>query len=299
VDRRGLEREQPCAAGVPVRLVEGEQVPLPGLGGAGREVQRQVRHGEAAAGCGQGLLLDLRPRDGEVLHHRLHEPVEPGRPGLRLVGGGEHELAHEVVDVGLRLEQEVGRHVAELDGEPLGGLRAVLPFAQHAREVERRRVAVRGRDAVGGDLGPDDLPAALDLLDAPLAGQRGDQRQATTGHRLTRVADAHRRARAEVDHLHPGALRVLHDPHGDGGPPVQDGVGHQLGDHQLRITRDGRGGVAEGGDGELARLRDGVTIQPERQLVHRRVQGPSPAAARDARGSRRHLASSIPHCRGF
>jgi hypothetical protein len=138
--RRRLQGQQAGVAGVAVSGVQRCEVALTGRGRGLGQPQQQVRDQGAALGRLHRLALDLVAGVGELVLHGAHDGRELRRERDALVGRrADHgELAHEVVDVRLGRQEQVGRHVAELDGETPVVL--VRPGLQQRVEVELRIV---------------------------------------------------------------------------------------------------------------------------------------------------------------
>jgi hypothetical protein len=267
VHGRRLERQQPGAGRPPVGLLERGQVALTGVGGGGGERQREVHLRLVALRRLQCLPLDGVARPAEAVDHRRDELREldgDRRAGRRrgLVGGGrlEGELPDEVVDVGLGVEQQVGRHGTELHRVERLDL-VVVGVEQRLQLGERRDV-----QPVGGalrELGPDDLAAPVVLVDTPRAGQRRHERQAAAGHGHTAAAGRDRQLRPSVGHLEAHPRGHLAQAQSHGRSAVQQGVRHQLGDDEGRVVGDGVEVAAHHLPGEGARARD--LLEPARE----------------------------------
>jgi hypothetical protein len=136
VQRRGLQRQQSRSPRVPIGFGERRQVPLPGV--CCRRRQRQDKIGflvTSRRGLDR-LPLDRRPSTGEVVGDRLDERLAGDERVRSTAGALEGQLADDVVDVPLRLEQQVRRHRSQPHGERRLGRLLIGPRCEQRLDVE-------------------------------------------------------------------------------------------------------------------------------------------------------------------
>ena len=229
---RCLERQDPVRSRPPVDLVERLQVLLGGVGSLDREVELERGVIDAGERGGSGLTLDLHPGILEPVHHAVDEVEQRGRERSRLPGpvaaGCEPELAHEVVDVTLRGDQQTCRDPAQrhVDGV----------VADTRREVDERPLRHGLSPTSLQDLRPDELPV-VDTLDAPTSRHVADERESPARHGVGGGREPEQPPRAEVADLEADALRDEVGRDHAVAAAVKDGVGHELGHDELGPER--------------------------------------------------------------
>ena len=247
---RRLEREQPGGARVGVGLVEPGQVGLGVVGGGRRQRQREVRSAASprAAAASACRLMDSRASAKRCTTVSMSSASCRGTRGA---GAGARAATRRGRTRGRRCRRAPWPRAAARSGtSPSRTTKCSSAGSSSAQAASRasmspsRSVSGPARTPSGRtDLGPDRL-ALRRRLDAPPQRQCIDQREPATGHRRDVGAAAHRRGPAAVGHLDPHPVVVRDDAKADRRRGVQQRVGHEFGDGELRIV-DEPGQVGE------------------------------------------------------
>ena len=230
-------------------------------------MQSQLRPRAPGASGVHCLPLDRIPGVREIVHDRLHQVRQMlGHPvAVVFVKCGQGELANEVVDVRLRSDEQVGRHVSEGDLEP--GLERRQLIGQPGQSRILEDVLKLARVRRGLQLRPDDLAAAVRIaIDTPARCYRLDQSQAPARH-VRRAEDrSHGRTGVAVTNGDPNPLGVCRHRDHQRGRAMLYRVGEQF-------SRDKGGIVAHrpGAEG-VDDLLDVSAASPNRDSTSRGIQ---------------------------